>query len=345
MNIIYFGETSTASTSFHRVNALKRLGHNVIVFNPYEQFSSMLKGRFTSLFQYRTGYRFLQSSVVKWIQAIISNREKVDLVWVDSGDLFAEGVLKQLKKLNVPIVLFNHDDPTGKRDGHRFDSLKKALPEYNLVTAARNQTEQELLNICNGKVFRIWMTYDEVAHSSLLSSEITPPFISDICFIGTWMRGEDRDLFLLTLIEKGLDVSIWGNRWQKSTYWTQLKPYWRGGALSGEDYVKAIQGAKVCIGMLSKGNRDLHTTRTMEVPFAGGLLCAERTTEHLHLYKENEEAIFWDDADECAEKCIDLLNSPKKREAIRLAGMQRVLANKVGNEDICRQILLEVSHL
>ena len=107
-------------------------------------------------------------------------------------------------------------------------------------------------------------------------------------------------------------------------------------------YVAAIRGAKVCLGLLSKGNRDLHTTRSMEIPYAGGVLCAERTTEHLALYREDEEAVFWTTAEECAEKCLGLLGDDQSRERIRLAGMARVRNNKVGNEDICRQILQAV---
>jgi len=340
--ILYVGNGNSATTSRHRADALVRQGHSVVVIDIYAALRMNLKGWVRKFIHYKTGYRYLQPSIGRWLETVLNQQKNIDLVWVDSGELLGKDALNRLKELKVPIVLFNHDDPTGSRDKQRFASLKHALGSYSLVTAVRSETEQELYGYAPAKVLRIWRTYDEVAHSSKLETPIQKEYISDICFVGTWMRGEGRDLFLLTLIKKDLNVSIWGGRWQKSTYWAQLKPYWKGGALSGVDYVKAIQGAKVCLGMLSKGNRDLHTTRTMEIPFAGGLLCAERTTEHLQLYRENEEAVFWDGVDECAEKCIELLASPEKREAIRSAGMKRVLANKVGNEDICQQIIRKV---
>ena len=89
----------------------------------------------------------------------------------------------------------------------------------------------------------------------------------------------------------------------------QLKPYFKGQTLKGKDYISAIQGSKICLGLLSKGNRDLHTTRTFEIPFIGSLLCAERTSEHLELFDENLEAVFWNSAEECAEKCKELLKN------------------------------------
>jgi spore maturation protein CgeB len=109
--------------------------------------------------------------------------------------------------------------------------------------------------------------------------------------------------------------------------------------LTGRDYVAALQGSKVCLGLLSKGNRDLHTTRSLEVTFAGGVLCAERTSEHLEMYKEGVDAVFWSDAKECAEKCRELLTDNVKREMIRIAGMKRVRELKAGNENVCQAIL------
>lgn len=184
------------------------------------------------------------------------------------------------------------------------------------------------------------MSYDEVMHAPYQDAdEIAQAFRSDVAFIGTWMRGEGRDQFLLDLVNQGIPVSIWGQRWEKSPLWDHLKAFHRGGNLSGRDYVAAIQGAKVCLGMLSKGNRDLHTTRTMEIPYAGGVLCAERTSEHLELYEEGVEAVFWRDVDECVRQCRRLLDDDAWRESVRSAGMARVRASHQGHEDVCRVIV------
>ncbi|HKG07362.1 MAG TPA: glycosyltransferase, partial [Pedobacter sp.] len=157
----------------------------------------------------------------------------------------------------------------------------------------------------------------------------------------TWMRGEGRDEFLLHLLDKGVPLSIWGNGWEKSYLFPRLKGVLKGPNLEGRDYIAAIQGAKICIGLLSEGNRDLHTTRSFEVPYAGGLLCAKRTTEHSALYLEDQEAVFWSDAEECALHCLRLLKD-NRREEIRLSGMRKVRMIGAGNEDICRKIMEEL---
>ncbi|GAB3930952.1 CgeB family protein [Larkinella terrae] len=340
MRILYIGDGNPFSTSFHRLSALRRLGYTVDVRNPYEAFKTSLEHFIFGKIHYRTGFRFLQNKVNSWLSEILAGGENFDIIWVDSGELFGKKCLQNLKTVGIPVILYNVDDPTGKRDGNRFKSLLEALPLYDLVVVVRQESERECIKLGAARVLWVYRSYDEEAHRPYRNvEEIPAQFRSDVAFIGTWIRYEKRDEFLLKLIELGVPVSIWGTRWQNSPNWHKLKPHHRGDGLGGRDYVAAIQGAKVCIGMLSKGNRDLHTQRSLEVPFAGGLFCAERTSEHEEMYREGVEAVFWSDAVECARVCKELLANDSLRENIRLAGMERVRSLKVGNEDACRTIL------
>lgn len=339
-NILYIGCDSKGSTSLYRAEALKRLGHKVIICNPNNAAPKMLNHFFGGRLHYRTSYRFVQKHICHWLNSILSKEREMNLVWVDSGELIGVDAIKIIRKRGLPVVLYNHDDPTGRRDGSRFRTLQKAIPFYDLCVAVRGINVPEFYELGAKKVLLVSRSYDEVVHKPFLfDSEIDDMFKSEVSFIGTWMRGEDRDVFLVNLIKHGIPISIWGNRWEKSKYFSIIKPFYKGPALDGRDYVAAIQGAKICLGMLSKGNRDLCTTRTFEIPYAGGLFCAERTEEHLDLYKDFEEAVFWDNADECVLLCKKLLEDNDLRENIRLSGMRRVRNLSVGNEDICKKIL------
>ncbi len=314
------------------------------MYDPKMVVQKDLNSPILSAIHFRSGYRFLQSKILKWVNEIVVKEKYADLVWVNSGELLGKQCLQTLQLLNCPIVLYNNDDPTGGRDGRRFDMLLKSVSYYSLCSVLREVNIEEYKALGAKKVVRVLMSYDEVIHKPFESLEdIDPKYRSEVAFIGTWMRHEKRDEFLLELIRQGVPVSIWGGRWQKSPYWKQLEPYYRGGALNGRNYVAAIQGAKICLGLLSKGNRDLHTRRSVEVPFSGGVLCAERTSEHQEMYKEGVEAVFWSDAAECAAICKRLLSDESLRERIRVAGMQRVRELGVGNEDICRKIIKVVN--
>ena len=71
----------------------------------------------------------------------------------------------------------------------------------------------------------------------------------------------------------------------------------------------------------------------------GGLFCGERTIEHLSLYREDVEAVFWGDAAECAEKCLWLLADVERRNAIAAAGHRKVLSQDVSNERVLSRVL------
>lgn len=331
-------------TSSHRAGALERLGHQVVLRDPYAALGWHLENRWTGAGHHRTGYRLLQRPMEVWAKGVIESTHGVDLIWVDSGELMGPKVVSALRLPNTPLVLYNVDDPTGVRDGRRFDSLLSAIPLYDLCVVVRDVNVEECRSRGARKAMKVWRSYDEVAHCPDLAPTPVPgEFCADVSFIGTWMRHEARDKLLLSLRDRGLEIAVWGDRWDRSPLWSQLLPYWRGPSLAGGDYVSAIRGARICLGLLSAGNRDLHTQRSLEIPYAGGLLCAQRTSEHLELYIENEEAVFWSSVDECAATCQELLADPERRERIRTAGMRRIRQNGLGNEDICRQILAAVS--
>jgi len=149
----------------------------------------------------------------------------------------------------------------------------------------------------------------------------------------------ERGAFLLDLVERGVPLSIFGPGWQKAPEWPRLRPHRRAEYLDGDHYAYAVQCAAVSLGLLSKGNRDLHTTRSMEIPSLGGLLCAERTGVHAALYREGEEAVFWSDGEECAAVCHALLADEPRRQAIAERGRQRSRANGYTSENLIRRTI------
>ncbi|WP_407117229.1 glycosyltransferase [Bradyrhizobium sp. LMG 9283] len=179
---------------------------------------------------------------------------------------------------------------------------------------------------------------DEIAHvPRTLPAAERAHFASQVSFVGTWMP--ERGSFLRDLIDRGVPLTIFGPRWHKAPEFSALKGHVRLGTLSSEDYVKAVQCTSIAIGLLSKGNEDLHTTRSVEIPSIGTLLCAERTSEHLAMYREDEEAIFWENAEECANKCLDLLKDPIRIAKISRAGQARALLNRYFNENLVSSVL------
>lgn len=342
MKIFYIGSAEPTSTCMHRAHALERNGHEITVFDPRAMLEGELSGPVTSRLHYRTGFRFVQSRMLAAIESRAEEIARHDVIWVDSGEHLAPRCVKRLSAL-APTVMLCLDDPAGGRDGRRFDSLVAALPEYDLCVTVRDDTLADFRRLGARNAIKVTFSYDEVEHRPASAEEAASwKHGGGITFIGTWMRGEGREDILLTLIERGLPVSIWGGNWQRSPRWKAIQPAWRGAALHGRDYCRAIASADACLGFLSVGNRDQHTTRSLEIPYAGGLLVGKRTREHRELYEEGKEALFWDDADECAEQCLAVLADPERSRAIRLAGQERVRNGRFGNESTMAVILTEL---
>ncbi len=57
------------------------------------------------------------------------------------------------------------------------------------------------------------------------------------------------------------------------------------------------------------------------------------------MYKDGEEAVFFEDAEECADLCLSLLVEPERIKQIGAAGLSRVHKNGDFNEKLLSKII------
>jgi len=332
MRVLYVGPDG--GTSRHRAHALRRLGHDVHVVDPRV---SVSRPTWLARWTWRTGAFGLEGMLRRSVLSRVPPGAW-DLALVDGGELVGPSLVWELRQRCGTVVNYNLDDPFGSRDGRRWRLYLESVPLYDCLVVVReiNVTEAEA---CGARrVLRVFRSADEEAHApSTLHARERVRWAQDVLFIGTWMP--ERGALAVELMHRGVPLAIYGDGWQKAREWLTIRPSWRGPSIYGTDYTKAIRGAKACLGLLSKGNRDLHTQRSMEIPYAGGVLCAERTSEHRALYREGEEALFWSDARECAERCRELVADGMKRRELAEQGRQRCLDNGHLNERVMARIL------
>jgi hypothetical protein len=336
LRILYLGPDY--GTSRHRADALRRIGHSVEIidpwkFLPYSGFPRKLIAKLVIEFgaaPFEPYIRWRMFRLIKW--------RRFDLMWSNQCNLIGPVTAGLLRNHCRATVTYAIDDPFGRRDKRRFSLYRQSMKHFDLVAVVREPNVAEAKAMGAPSVLLVSRSADEVAHRPLvLSCEERAEWSSQVAFIGTWMP--ERGAFLARLIELGVPITIRGDRWRKAKEWPVLKSAWRGPGIDGPDYVKAIQCAKICLGLLSKGNRDLHTTRTAEIPYIGSVLCAERTSEHLKMYREDEEAVFWSTPEQCAEKCLNLLGNEARCEAIARAGRERCIRDGYLNERALSMIL------
>lgn len=333
LRIAYIGPAH--GTSLHRARALERLGHAVTHIDPWAWLG---RSRWTGRWLYHAGGVGAHLIIGKRLFQDVATSQP-DLIWVNQGDFLGPPILRRLRTLGVPIVNLINDNPFSGRDGYRFRLFLQAIAHYDLVAVPRGDNIAAAYKAGARKVVRVWFSADEaMLPPSDADRESAAEYRAEVSFIGTWMP--ERGPFMVELIRRGVPLSIWGDGWQKAPEWFALAPFWRGPAMYETDaYCAATRSAKINLGLLSKGNRDLHTSRSVEIPAIGGLLCAERTAEHLALYDEGTEAVFWNDAAQCAEQCHRLLANDALRREIARRGHERALRNNLFNEPLMAGIL------
>jgi spore maturation protein CgeB len=177
-----------------------------------------------------------------------------------------------------------------------------------------------------------------------ISTEDMARYGADITFIGSFES--DRYYQLMQLARQGLKIRVWGNGWSHckrtvDTLIIEKKP------LYDQAYQKAIMASKINLCFLRKINRDLHTSRSFEIPACGGFMLAERTEEHLNFFLDGKEAVFFENknTNDLYHKCIYYLDHEKERRAIAIAGRQRCINSGYSHEDRLSLILKKVEEL
>ena len=142
---------------------------------------------------------------------------------------------------------------------------------------------------------------------------------------------------MLWLTEQGVSMKIWGGGWQRARHHDH--PLFKNAPhLYGDDYAKAIQGAKIQLCLVSAWFHDRTTCRSIEIPACGTFMIAERTAEHQALFKEGVEAEFYSSRDELLEKIRYYLTHDAERQRIAQAGLERCRAG-YSNENRLRELL------
>ncbi len=160
-----------------------------------------------------------------------------------------------------------------------------------------------------------------------------------VSFIGT--PYDNRGDFLTRLWRAGVPVDISGSRphWQAALPADALAATFRIGELIGDAYREAIWRSRINLAFVTRSNRDQVAQKAFEITACGGFLLAERTPEHMACFREDEEAVFFSDFDECRAKIERYLNDEPARAAIAAAGQRRAWSSGYDNDSVLRKLL------
>jgi spore maturation protein CgeB len=323
-------------------DAIKNAGHQFSFFSPTLLLKPWMDGVVWRLWRH-VGYPELPPLFLLRHQRELESfleRERPELMFVLKGLWVKVETLRVAAQIGCKVVLINHDD-FFSRNRFNWSLLQRAaLKEYAKIYSTRRVNVEELKALGLAAEF-FPFAYHPKIHFPPTDLNGSRGSLGPALFVGTYER--ERANLLEEVAAEGVKLAVYGEQWNKLRARSPLRKFITDGFLSGENLRRAIFGASCCLGFLRKENRDEYTQRSIEIPACGGVLLAERTQEHLRMFKEGVDADFFD-ADspiELADK-IQLLTREKERAfSIRRSGMAAVARLKYTYDDRVRQILDE----
>lgn len=318
--------------------AFEKLGHDVHRFFWHSYFGRPdvgvglagqlrhLAGRFQNKFLVGPQLDRINADLLTLVERVCP-----DLLFIYRGTHIPRRTLKRIK-YSAPgtlLIGYNNDDPFGPgQPGWLWRHFLESLPEYDLVLAYRHHNVQDFLRAGAKRVrlLRSWFV-PERNHPVTLAADEQAEFGCDVAFVGHY-EPDQRLECLEEVVKQGFSLKLYGPGYDwdpvlaKSRWLKDLRPV---RLVWGEDYNKALCGAKVALCFLSKLNRDTYTRRCFEIPATKTVMLAEYSDDLASLYEEGKEAEYFRSKTELVTKLRQYTLDGPRRQAVADAGYRRVI--------------------
>jgi hypothetical protein len=238
------------------------------------------------------------------------------------------------------LALYNNDDPFGPdRELPIWRSFRRAIPAADLCLTPREVNEAEYRAAGARDVHRLRFWYSPRLHRPMaLTEEERARYGSDVTFIGH-AEADGRADLLEALLASGLRVKLFGAGWEALARGRPLERLLPAPEVHGDDYAKALCAAKAALVFLSARNRDRHTYRCFEIPACGVPMLLPRNPELTSLFREGDEALFYEGRDELLSAARRLCGDDPLRARLGAAARDRVQREGHGVADRARELL------
>ncbi|MFH0798560.1 MAG: glycosyltransferase [Pseudomonadota bacterium] len=361
MKILVVGDWHSQVHEEHVGRALVALGHGVERFAWHQYFQSALATPpgFAALDGLNRKFqnKYLLGPIFRAVNRDLLARTiqtQPDALFVYRGTHITAATLRAIKQAcsHTILVGYNNDDPFSPRQPRwAWRHFVNAIPEYDLMLAYRNHNIDDFRNAGSGRVklMRSWFV-PEVNHPVVLSQEDRARFECDVVFVGH-NEPDGRMEVLEEIAQNGFRLRLFGpnrgfgeNGWHSavmnSSVLRKLAPV---SLVWGEDYNKALCGAKVALCFLSKRNRDTYTRRCFEIPATRTMMLSEYSDDLATMYKEGRDVEFFRSREELVAKLRRYVHDDPLRQSVAAAGFKRAWEDGHDVVSRMRQLLVWIN--
>lgn len=331
LKILYIGPLNYGGTCLNRMKALICLGVGVDFVNT----DLTQKHYFLLDLAIRLITKYFNALWINWVNYKITinvcTKKNYDYLWIDKGLLVKRQTLEFAKK-EIPglkIISYSPDDMLNP--GNQSPEYLESLSIYSLNVTTKSYNVDELIELGARNVIFVNNSYSPFVHKQWDREKIRDISVG---FIGTYEQQRANSLNFLA--SNGVKIVVHGSGWNKLMH-PNISVFQKN--LLDDNYAKTISFTDINLCFLRKVNRDLQTTRSIEIPACGGFMIAERTNEHLELFREGVEAEFFGDDEELLAKIRFYTGNESERMKIARAGLQRCIDSGYSDLDTVQRIL------
>jgi spore maturation protein CgeB len=294
---------------------LTKAGLEVTTFKWHLYFQNFSKrGKFFGLLsriqdKYMFGFLVnkLNRDLIKIVQL-----DKPEILFIYRGSHIYASTLRKIKKEcpSIYIIGYNNDDPFSTLyPKWKWRHFNQAIQYCDLSLAYRvsNVEQFRTRGAQNVDILRSW--YLPKIHKKLDAEMLHDSAYScDVIFVGHFEE-DGRMEMLDALASNGISVKIYGpsgptskSGWQEAIARSQNLSGLTVTYLKGNDYVKALNAAKIALCFLSKLNNDTYTRRCFEIPACGVALFSEWSEDLANLFEDGVNVVLFKTKDELVER-------------------------------------------
>lgn len=336
LKILYCG--ARRGNGLSRLRALRALGHEVQAVEPNA--ASRRAPRLIRSLEWR-----LKNGLLTWVsnRTILRKGRSLnpDLVWIEGGICVYAGVWRRIKdETNACLVNLMSDDFLDTTTRKRSRHYEAAIPLFGVIFTPRDANYGELYARGAQRAEKFWKGYDEVVVRPIkLTAEEKRRFGCDVVFAGH--LEPPRVEGLAALVRTGARVNGWyGRRWRCA--WPKDLAFPYRGRAEGEEYAKALCGAKIALNFLSRWARDTQNSRAFEIPATGTFMLSEQSGDLMASFTEGKEAEFFSSTEEMLDKVRFYLGHERSRKQIAARGRERCIRSGYSNRARVREMMVTI---
>ena len=338
MKLLYHGRLWSGSTARQRLDAFQRqAGVNAIASDvdavPDQTLDLYARARWKLRWPID-----LHNENPRLIEDVATTRP--DVVFVDNSRVISCKTLRAMREICDPLLVYYSPDDAVAPHNLTWP-VRMTFPEWDVVFTTKTFNISELRQRGVRNPVLIGNAFDPLSHRPMTREEVGDDFERfDLVFMGTVEGARARSI--LRLADAGFKIAVYGNpASRRGQTWHQLTHanIVAGPPAYGVNYARQMHHGKVALCFLRKMNRDLITTRSIEIPGMARAMIAEKTPEHDAHFVDGVEYVGFQSDDELVSAAAKLIADADLRSSMAKRGYQRCLSSSYSTDDRAREMM------